>query len=174
MTAQHVLPGWFMNKLSTSIAKSVETLCTHCSGETFCPSIFLDLIDAKHDACFQTGYVRPASDLYASILKGCRWCSVIGYGIRGIAEHVQTRNSDDDDIDYREPGWFPIQSLDCAANLRITLRFLKYDESHLFNVLEVKIEVWRTTTDDGECALPQLVGDDSIYLRLELSSSGTL
>ncbi|RYP75517.1 hypothetical protein DL771_002402 [Monosporascus sp. 5C6A] len=65
-----------------------------------------------------------------------------------------------------KPGFHTIKSLDCTARLDVTIKFLKWCGSPVFNLVQVKIEA--NTSDQDGCSLQEMVGDNAVILRLEI------
>lgn len=76
------------------------------------------------------------------------------------------------DNDHERPGFLTIRALDCAATLEVAIEFLRWGSSEVFNLAKVAIEV-RTSSDDEDCALQEMVGDNAISMTLEVISTGT-
>lgn len=66
------------------------------------------------------------------------------------------------------PGSF-IKALDCAATLDVTIEFLKWGDSPVFNLVKVTIEV--TPSDQEDCDLQKMVGDNAVAMTLEVISA---
>ncbi|KAK1749910.1 heterokaryon incompatibility protein-domain-containing protein [Echria macrotheca] len=64
------------------------------------------------------------------------------------------------------PGFLTIESLNCGARMEITIEFLKWNGSLLFNLVEVRVEVATSPEDDSP--LQDMTGDKAVAMKLEV------
>ncbi|KAM7195053.1 Heterokaryon incompatibility protein (HET) domain containing protein [Rhypophila sp. PSN 637] len=65
-----------------------------------------------------------------------------------------------------------IHSLDCTAKLDITIEFLKWRDSPVFNVVKVTAEV--TTGGDDKCTIREMIGENAVAMTLEVMCTDTM
>ncbi|KAK4207111.1 heterokaryon incompatibility protein-domain-containing protein [Rhypophila decipiens] len=70
------------------------------------------------------------------------------------------------------PGPHTIHSLDCTAKVDITIEFLKWRDSPVFNVVKVTAEV--TTGGDDKCPIREMMGENAVVMTLEVMSTDTM
>ncbi|KAK0710581.1 hypothetical protein B0H67DRAFT_667290 [Lasiosphaeris hirsuta] len=87
--------------------------------------------------------------------------------------HIDSEGSDEEaeDAASERPGFYTIESLNCAAKLEITIEFLKWNRSLLFNLIEVRAEVMTSTEDDSP--LRNMVGEKAAAMKLEVICPST-
>lgn len=76
-----------------------------------------------------------------------------------------------EDAASERPGFHTIESLSCASTLEITIEFLKWNSSPLFNLVEVRAEVMASTGDDSP--LRNMVGEKAVAMKLEVICQST-
>lgn len=87
---------------------------------------------------------------------------------------VGSEGSDEEaeDAASEKPGFHTVESLDCTAKLEITIEFLKWNGSPLFNLVEVRVEVMTSTEDDSP--LPEMAEEKAVALKLEVICQSTV
>ncbi|KXX75387.1 Heterokaryon incompatibility protein 6, OR allele [Madurella mycetomatis] len=75
-----------------------------------------------------------------------------------------------DDSRSEKPGFHTIQSLNCTARLDLTVEFLRWRDSSVFNLVKITIEV--TTSDRDDCPLREMVGENAVIITLEVICTG--
>lgn len=75
-----------------------------------------------------------------------------------------------DDMPLERPGFLTINALDCLSLLGVTIDFIKWDDSTVFNLLKVATRV--TGASDDGCILPEMNGDDDVRVTFEVISEG--
>ncbi|KAH6853132.1 heterokaryon incompatibility protein-domain-containing protein [Chaetomium sp. MPI-CAGE-AT-0009] len=82
------------------------------------------------------------------------------------AEPGDTTSADDDDSASEKPGFHTIQPLNCTARLDITVEFLRWCDSPVFNLVKLTAEV--ITSDRDDCPLQEMVGENAVIMTLEV------
>lgn len=75
-----------------------------------------------------------------------------------------------DDSRSEKPGFHTIQSLNCTARLDLTLEFLRWCGSPVFNLVKVTVDV--TTSGRDDRPLREMVGENAVIMTLEVICTG--
>ncbi|KAK4206479.1 heterokaryon incompatibility protein-domain-containing protein, partial [Rhypophila decipiens] len=70
------------------------------------------------------------------------------------------------------PGPHTIHLLDCTAKLDITIEFLKWRDSSVFNVVKVTAGV--TTGGEDKCPIREMIGENAVAMTLEVMCTDTM
>lgn len=76
-----------------------------------------------------------------------------------------------DNESEKQAGFHTVDSLNCEAKLEITMEFLKWNDSPLFNLVEITVEV--TTSAGDESPLQEMVGEKAVVIKLEVVCQNT-
>ncbi|KAM7211998.1 hypothetical protein V8F06_012627 [Rhypophila decipiens] len=94
----------------------------------------------------------------------------VNLGDEGMAEDEE--DPSDATSSSVSPGPHTIRSLDCTAKLDITIKFLKWRDSPVFNVVKVTVEV-RTSGED-KCSIREMIGETAVAMTLEVMCTDTM
>ncbi|KFY54463.1 hypothetical protein V496_07254 [Pseudogymnoascus sp. VKM F-4515 (FW-2607)] len=155
---------------STAFRYNLEPgdICVHCKTQVFNSKAYQSLLSARPQDTVNANYTKQCSEIYASFLIKCPWCSAIAQAIRFNAELVTFMNSDDDDADQTY-GEYPIANLDCEAIVDVIVSFCRSQGGEAINSCNIQIEV--INPDTKASGLPEMKGADSTFLKFEISSN---
>jgi len=188
---------------------SAKTACGRCTADVFNEALRRSLgAAAKDQSSLSWHYACTASDVYTSMLAGCRWCTSIGNAVLTSADlrywtnrwlgsvsdgdslmSIDTDEADgageqsaaaEDDASYKSessdketPGFLTINALDCSARLDVTVEFLKWGDSPVFNLMDAAVEVTETTEEE-DGVFSGMTGEEAVHVRFEVISPGKL
>ncbi|KAK5652004.1 hypothetical protein OQA88_10907 [Cercophora sp. LCS_1] len=84
-------------------------------------------------------------------------------------EDEEASDEEDEDAESERPGFHTVNALNCAAELDITIKFLKWNSGPLFNLAEVRADV----SSEDEKPLPNMIGEKAVMLKLEVIGPST-
>lgn len=143
--------------------------CPYCTDYIFNHELH-DQLSIKTDSpTAAVAYARTSRDLYASAQRGCPWCSAIALGIRHVADSLVFESPEDEMTDPTCCR-FPIENLQCDAEITLIVRFWRRRRMATFDEVEIRIEV--TNVQGEDCQLPEIVGPDKIFLTFQVSATG--
>ena len=146
-------------------------VCSHCETTVFTHALRQKLEDVA-ERTVETFYDHPCSEVYNSFLASCPWCSLIAKIIVFTAEYVNSLDPDSDDDDYvPEYDDLPMADLDCAARIKVVVRFSKSPITTVFDTITLQLEV--TDFIEKVCRIPPLESQHAIHLRFKVSSNGS-
>lgn len=176
-----------------------KAACSRCLTDVFNPALHSSLVSsAKEYPSVSRHYSCLASDIYVSMHEGCRWCTSIGNalltsadldywmddweGSQSSDEEVpcsdgssasqnSVTNDGDRSSSLGKPGFITIRALDCSARLDVVIEFVKWDDSPVFNLVDVTVNVFQTSK--GDMTLPVMKNEEAVRIRFEVLSPGT-
>ncbi|RYP27194.1 hypothetical protein DL767_007787 [Monosporascus sp. MG133] len=125
----------------------------------------------------EIGYSRKASELRASMIGGCPWCTCAGNGIlhsKHLDDILLPRSGRSEHDDSAE---VTLDNLFCGAVLDFKVGFLGSEASTMpgvFDQVKACIEVTSDKHKGGDCRLPDMKGEDAVRLTFEVIDSSAM
>ena len=164
-TKDQSLLSWHYTCTASDVYASMLTGCQWCA------SIGNAVLTTAHLRYWKNHWLGSISDGDSLLSNGTDEVDGGDEGQLAGAEDDTSYKSESSDNETL--GFLTINALDCSARLDVTVKFLKWGDSPVFNLMEAAVEVMGIT-EKKDGVFSGMTGEDAVHMRFEVISPGKL